>query len=116
MATIVVIDDEQAVRNVIVRALQQEGHEVLAFEDAAPALDDVNFDEVDLVITDLVMPTPGDQFILILRQDEVEVPVIVLSGYLNEDRIEYLKDLGVQQVLEKPLEVSQLLKMVREIV
>ena len=60
MAKIVVMDDEASVRGVLQRALQMDRHEVLAFEDATLALEEVDFNEIDLVITDLVMPTPGD--------------------------------------------------------
>ncbi len=67
MAKIVVMDDENTIRVAITRVLERDGHEVLAFEDAAPALEEVNWEEIDLVVSDLVMPTPGDQFILILQ-------------------------------------------------
>ena len=60
MAKIVVMDDEASVRGVLQRALQMDRHEVRAFEDATLALEEVDFNEIDLVITDLVMPTPGD--------------------------------------------------------
>ena len=50
----------------------------------------MNWEEVDLVASDLVMPTPGDQFVLILQQEGVEVPIIILSANLNEERIQYL--------------------------
>ncbi|MDP6779740.1 MAG: response regulator [Candidatus Latescibacteria bacterium] len=112
MAKIVVMDDEATVRNVIERLLKREGHEVLAFEDAAPALEEVDFNEIDLVITDLVMPTPGDQFILIMQEDEIEVPIIVLSAHLTDARTDYLRELGVTRILEKPFEVAQMLEAV----
>lgn len=116
MAKIVVMDDEATVRNVLERALKMKGHEVLAFDDAAPALDEVNFDEIDLVITDLVMPTPGDQFVLILQQEDIEVPIIVLSAHLTEARTQYLRELGVNRILEKPFEVADLLKVVQSVI
>jgi DNA-binding response OmpR family regulator len=95
--------------------LEREGHEVLSFEDAAPALAQVNFSEVDLVISDLVMPTPGDQLILILQQEGVEVPVIILSANLNEERIQYLQELGVKHTIPKPFEFANLLSVVRAV-
>ena len=116
MARVVVLDDDAAVRNVIERLMKAEGHEVQAFEDAAPALDEVNFEEVDLIVTDLVMPMPGDQLILILQQEGFEVPTIVISANFTESRIEYLRELGVERTLEKPFEVAKLLALVREVV
>ncbi|MDA0747575.1 MAG: response regulator [bacterium] len=115
MARIVVMDDEATVRTVVERVMKKEGHEVLVFEDAAPALAQVDFRQVDLVITDLVMPTPGDQFILILQQDDIEVPVIVLSAHLTDARTEYLRELGINRILEKPFEVAKLIQMVRKV-
>jgi DNA-binding response OmpR family regulator len=115
MAKIVVMDDEASVRGVLQRALEMEGHEVLAFEDAAPALEEVDFNEIDLVITDLVMPTPGDQFILILDQEDVEVPIMVLSAHLTDARTQYLRELGVKWILEKPFEVAELQGAVKRI-
>ena len=112
MAKILVMDDEASVRNVIQIALKREGHEVIAYEDAAPALEEVNFDEIDLVITDLVMPTPGDQFVLILQQEDIEVPIIVLSAHLTDARVEYLRELGVTRIIPKPFEIKELLATV----
>lgn len=114
MAKIVVMDDEASVRNVIQLALKREGHDVVAYEDAAPALEEVDWEEVDLVITDLVMPTPGDQFVLILQQEEVEVPVIVMSAHLTDARAEYLRELGVTRIMAKPFEVKDLLGAVKQ--
>jgi len=69
MAKIVVMDDEDTIRTAVTKVIEREGHEVLAFPDAAAALEEVNWDEIDLVVSDLVMPTPGDQFVLILQQE-----------------------------------------------
>ena len=114
MATIVVIDDDAGMRNAILWTLQRNGHTVLTFEDAGPALEGVHFAEVDLIITDLEMPLLGEQFIIILREQGIFTPVIVISAYLDEDRTRYLKDLGVHQILEKPFQVSRLVTLVGE--
>ena len=114
MPKIVVTDDDEIVRTTLVRGLQRAGYDVLAFPDAAPALDEVNFKEVDLVITDLQMPLLGEQFILMLREMNIRVPVIVITAYLSEDRARYLQDLGVHQILEKPFRLSELLETLKE--
>lgn len=109
------MDDENTIRVAITRVLERDGDEVQAFEDAAPALEQVNWDEVDLVVSDLVMPTPGDQFVLILQQEGVEVPIIILSANLNKERIQYLEELGVEMTIAKPFEFAQLLEAVNEV-
>jgi DNA-binding response OmpR family regulator len=115
MAKIVVMDDEAAIRTAITKVIEREGHEVLAFDDAAPALEEVNWDEIDLVVSDLVMPTRGDQFVLILQQEGVEVPVIILRANLNEERIQYLSELGVEHTLAKPFEFAQLTEVINQV-
>ena len=113
MATIVVMDDEQAVRDIVVRMLEMKDHTVMAFSDARPALDSVNFDEVDLVITDLQMPTPGEEAIQVLRSRGSRVPVIVMSGYLGERSVDGLAALGAQAFLMKPFKISSFLQVVQ---
>lgn len=113
MPTVVVVDDDEVIRTALVHALRNEQYNVLAFPDAAPALDRVDFSEVDLVITDLQMPLLGEQLILVLREKGVEVPVIVMSAYLKEDRVRYLQDMGVHQFLEKPFRLSSLVETVK---
>lgn len=114
MASLVVIDDDAGMRNAILWKLRKDGHSVTGFDDAGPALDQVDFSEVDLVVTDLEMPLLGEQFIVILRDRGICVPVIVISGYLNEDRARYLHDLGVHQVLAKPFRIHCLLNRISE--
>ena len=114
MARIVVMDDEEGVRHVLARALELQGHEVLEFEDARPALDEVNFKAVDLVVTDLQMPTTGDQVIRELKERGVDVPVMVLSGHLDNEKADALRALGVRRVMSKPFDLFGLLEAVEE--
>ena len=112
MATIVVIDDETSIRDVIARILRMNGHDVLAFEDGAPALAEADFDEVDLVVTDLRMPTSGEQVIASLHEQGVQVPVIVLSGYLNDTQVRNLNALEVKEIMSKPFQLTDFLELV----
>ena len=112
MANIIVIDDDLFVRDVIAKALQMHGHDVQAFEDGGPALELGDFEKADLMITDLRMPTPGDEVVSTLKERGVKIPMIVLSGYLDKDQTERLDKLGVVQMLEKPFKVLDLVQIV----
>ena len=113
MATIVVIDDEELVRDFVVKALETRSHTVIAFPDAAQALEEADFGNVDLVITDLRMPTPGRHVITTLRERNIPVPIIVMSGYIEEDDMEYLLSIGTQAILLKPFTIESLFKVVQ---
>ena len=112
MANIIVIDDDLFVRDVVSKALQMHGHDVEAFEDGGPALELADFEKADLLITDLRMPTPGDQVIASLKERGVKIPIIVLSGYLDKEQTERLEKLGVEQMLQKPFKVLELVQVV----
>jgi len=116
MPNVVIVDDDAGMRSAVVWALRKDGHTVLAYEDAAPAIDQVDFKDVDLIITDLNMPLLGEQFILFLRERGITAPVLVISVCPTLDRTRYFNDLGVHQVLEKPFPLSTLLNLVRELV
>jgi len=79
MATILVLDDDFNIRMLMARVLKMKGHDVLVFEDARPALESVDFDGVDLVITDYNMPMRGDEAIREIQAKGYDLPVIVIS-------------------------------------
>jgi len=108
-----VLDDDEIVRRMVVKILQRDGLEVMAFPDAGPALTNARFEDVDIVITDLSMPTAGEEFIQIIRERGIQVPVVVVSGHVSEDNTRYLETIGAQAVLSKPFKVDHFLQTVR---
>ena len=115
MAMVVVMDDDQHVREVVTQIVRMGGHTVLEFPDAAPALEKVNFGAVDLVITDLSMPTPGEEAIGILRKQGIRVPVICLSAHMCPQKVETMRQLGVTRFIQKPFHVDELLDVVKSL-
>ena len=109
MATVLVIDDEEALRSVICKRLNLEGHQTLSYHDAGPALAEVDLATIDLVIVDLVMPTPGEKAVQTIREQGFDMPIVVLSGHLKPGDDERLQGLGVEKVLSKPFRLMGLL-------
>jgi DNA-binding response OmpR family regulator len=116
MATILVVDDDRVIRDLLTMILKTKNYDVLEFEDARPALDEVDFSETDLIITDFQMPTPGDEFVRELKDRGIEVPVMVLSAALDQDEVAVLESLGVQTIMKKPFTIVELLQAVEELV
>ena len=115
MATVLIMEDDALARALLVRLLAREGHRLLAYADAAPALEAVDFATVDLIITDLHMPLRGDAAIQLLRARGIATPIILLSGYLEGGEDERLLALGASWVLAKPYEIERLLEVVGEL-
>ncbi len=116
MATVVVMEDDTTVRGLIVRVLEMEGYRVRAFEDAGPALEMVDFSRVDLVITDLQMPTSGEEAIRAIREQGIEIPILVMSGNVDGEREKELRRLGAQEVVRKPFMLLDLLDVVQRLI
>ena len=117
MAKIVVIDDESVVRGFTSRLLEMEGHEVISFPDAAPALETCNLEDVDLILTDLTMPTSGEELIKTVRCRGIQTPIIVASATLTSrrDLSDHLKSIGAQAMLEKPFGAEELFHLIEEV-
>ena len=81
MAKILIIDDDDEVRNTIVRTLKRAGHDILEAADGVKGLATFRSQKPDLVITDIFMPKQeGIGTILEIRAETTYVPVVAISG------------------------------------
>ncbi|MEM7137693.1 MAG: MASE1 domain-containing protein [Myxococcota bacterium] len=113
--TILVVDDDDDVRDAVVLALESGGYTVLRAADGDEALDVVrsHSDIVDLVVTDLNMPNAGgDVLIDSLAEAHPTLPVVVVSGYSSSDTAELREDV---LFVPKPFSTRVLLNSVRRV-
>jgi len=111
---ILLVDDEESVRDVSTRALLKFGYRVVAANDGAEAISVfvANAADVRLLLTDMQMPAVGGSALaLALRCLKPDLPVVVMSG-AEEVRDERLKKFAVTY-LSKPFEAQTLLATVR---
>lgn len=114
--TVLLVDDESAVRSLAERILRRQGYQVFGAEDGAEALRiaDALVGPIDILVTDLSMPgMTGAELARRLAEARPAVRVIVMSGY-TEDALE--DDAGASGwiFLEKPFSPDMLLARVRE--
>jgi CheY-like chemotaxis protein len=111
-ATLLVVEDEEAVRALVVATLAQEGYHVLQARSADDALGLTEIDSIDLLLTDAMMPgTSGIELARTLVARRPELPVIVMSGYTDE----MLRPAGWDvPVLQKPFSPSELRRRIRD--
>jgi len=118
MARILVVDDEAQVRELLRKTLGTEGHEVVTAEDGETGLEAATSRDIDLVITDLIMPNKGGiVFIKELRAQRPTMPVLAISGGGRTGRFNFLpvaQTFSSVWSLKKPFRSSQLLAMVRD--
>lgn len=116
---VLVVDDEQSVRRMVVRALAGNGYDVRECSRADEAIDVLMDPEefFSLVLTDVVMPgMDGGKFADRVRELRPEVPVLFMSGY-SELAMRRRNEDGEQvDLLEKPFTVNALLSEVRRVI
>ena len=111
---ILVAEDDRAVRESLVRALQLEGYTVAAAKNGAEALETVRQAEPDVVLLDVSMPmVDGLTVCRVLRAEHNQVPVLMLTARTEpSDRVAGL-DAGADDYLAKPYDLEELLARVR---
>lgn len=114
--TIVIVDDEEMVLQSLISFLALETeYAVKSFLSADEALQYIQGNEVDLVVSDYLMPEmDGISFLARVRELRPEVPRIILTGYADkENAIKAINDVGLFQYIEKPWDNRDLLMVFR---
>ena len=111
---VLVADDDRAIRESLVRALQLHGYEVESAPDGAAALAVIKDRPVDVVILDVMMPAiDGLTVCRVLRAERDRVPILMLTARTEtSDRVAGL-DAGADDYLPKPFELDELLARLR---
>jgi PAS domain S-box-containing protein len=115
---ILVVDDEESIREITKSTLQAFGYSVMTASDGteALALYVQNKDEIKVVLTDMMMPyMDGPSTIRALRKMNPNVKVIASSGLTDNGKSFETADLGVKTFLSKPYTAEKLLKALAEI-
>ena len=116
MATILVIDDNAEMRNVLFDVLSLDGYEVILADDGELGIKRFRTDVPDLVITDILMPKmDGLEVVELLKAESPETPIIVVSGTTDLNLVEEAVHQHANRILKKPFEVDQLLDSVAEL-
>ncbi len=114
--TIVVADDDDAVRFSIMKLLWAYGHMPVEAANGRQAIDRIRQGGVDLLITDLVMPeVEGIQTIRELRMSHPQLPIVAMSGSVHGSYLKTARLLGANRTIIKPIDAQELLATVGEI-
>ena len=111
---ILVVDDDQAVRDSLQRSLQYSGYDVASASDGVEALGHLSANRTDAVIMDVMMPRlDGLETTRVLRAQGNDVPILVLTARdAVGDRVDGL-DAGADDYMAKPFALDELLARLR---
>ena len=108
---ILIAEDEPLILQTLELKLKKEGYEVIACVDGLDALQKIDSEQPDLIITDIMMPyMSGLEVVRKVKQDgsSKNIPVIVLSTMGQENIVEEAFELGADDYLKKPFSLSEL--------
>ncbi|MBN2214283.1 MAG: response regulator [Bacteroidales bacterium] len=116
MKRILIVDDNLMMRKFIRNIFMNEQYEIMEAENGSEGLDIVKKFDIDLVITDIIMPVmEGLELIMHLKRDFPEIKIIAISG--GKPYYLYMaKKLGIEKIFTKPLNLHQFLDAVKKLI
>jgi two-component system, NtrC family, nitrogen regulation response regulator NtrX len=107
---ILVVDDEERIRQSLNGILRDEGYEVREAKDGAQALKQIESDSPDLILLDIWMPgMDGIETLGRIKEQSPQLPVIMISGHANIELAVKAAKLGAYDFIEKPLSLEKVL-------
>lgn len=116
MARILIIEDEVAIRRVLVKILSEEnqGYEVFEAEDGVAGMELIKKEDFDLVLCDIKMPKmDGVEVLEAVKKIKPEIPMVMISGHGDLDTAVNTMRLGAFDYISKPPDLNRLLNTVR---
>lgn len=117
---ILIIDDEELVVESLGKLLKKEGYGVVLAENHKEALAKVKDMDFDLIVSDIRMPEINGVEIIqeirrfLIKNGKKSIPEILITGYSGEDCLKQAEELKVADLIYKPFDVRDFLKIVRK--
>ena len=113
MAKILIVDDEQNIRNILRESLKKDEHEIYEAGTGQEASDILNSNQIELLITDLVMPgKTGLDLIMEVKENYPDLTIIAISGGGGiNGRFDYLpiaQLIGANNIIKKPFSINDI--------
>jgi CheY-like chemotaxis protein len=114
---VLVVDDDPSVLSTYCRLLRRAGYSCQTSDDPLQVLEQQGgLADVDLMLIDYKMPgMTGLALLAELRRQEIRARCILISAYLNDEVRQQAKNLGVDKILEKPVDVRGLREAISEV-
>ncbi|KPJ97283.1 MAG: Fis family transcriptional regulator [Desulfobacterales bacterium SG8_35] len=114
MSSILVVDDELSMREFLKILLEKEGYEVTTASDAADALDHLQNQEFDIVLSDIKMPGMGGLSLLEkIKEIDSSIPVIMITAFASPENAVVAMKSGAFDYITKPFKVDEIVKIIK---
>lgn len=112
---ILAVDDEKMIRDLIKAAMDFAGYQCLTAEGGEEALKIMETTDVDIVITDIMMPRMDGMELTLLIRKKYNADVIVMTGFLEDYTYEETIDRGASDFIQKPVSINELIVRVKRL-
>lgn len=106
MRTVLIIDDDPIMVNILSGALSLAGYEVLSAANGQDGLDLAADRDPDVILLDLIMPGIDGLSVLQNLRARSDVPVVLMSAFGNNEKVEQARMLGIECFVNKPFRTS----------
>lgn len=117
MENILIAEDEPHIARLLKSALEKEGYKITTVHNGVQALDEIDRDRPDLLITDIAMPRMDGKELcrnLTDKYPERTFPVFVLSSKTELEHRKWSREMQNTVFLEKPVSIRKLLKLIKD--
>lgn len=113
---ILLVDDEISIMQSLQLILEEEDHECTLHTNPIKGLEEFNREQFDVVITDYLMPEMnGIEFLKKTKENDSNVPVIIITGFADENNAIDAINIGAYAFFRKPLNLNDLILMINKI-
>ena len=116
--TIIILDDEQASREVLASELNKRGFSAIPMESKSEGYHWIVDNQPDLIISDIKSPRmDGFELLKMLKANPFtsDIPFIFITAYSDRKKIDAAKELGADEFIPKPYNINQLNKIIRRL-
>lgn len=108
-AKILIVDDEPLIRDALAFKLTKDGYDVDTAEDGEKAIQKIESEEYQMIISDIMMPfISGFELVKILKERGTDAPVLMLTSLNSETAVLKAFDLGADDFMTKPFSPNEL--------
>ncbi len=106
---VLIVDDDESIRNMLSIVLKDENYNVLIAEDAKKALMHLRKNKVHLVVSDIKMPDmSGIELLHLVKKKDARIPVVMITGHASTDDAIKAMKIGAEQYIVKPFNIDEL--------
>jgi len=116
LKTVLVVDDEESIREVLAKALEREGYKVLCAKDALDLAKIIEKHSFDLILLDLRLPwVNGFELCYIMKRNQLlrDIPIIFMSGETSKEEIRKAFEAGCDEFIIKPFDLERILRSLK---